>query len=185
MAKKKIKAAEFTCDFPGYDGTEYRKECDVGNGAWVLVKCRVPVAEAVRPQVYGIYWATPAEDKWGRQKVTIYTPTVVCLLNREYSVVSEERLQEYRECGYFLRDYGIEHKDPLTLKMVEQSRALCEDERSIIWALMLDGLTESQACEEYYLSHHTDVENVGRCYLPTAELLAEIVAMFGEDGYCE
>lgn len=57
---------------------------------------------------------------------------------------------------------------------------LVEEEREIIWALMLEGLTEQQACEEYFLTHHTDYQNTEICYLPTPEILAEAMAVFGE-----
>ena len=180
MAIKRMKQQR---DLFGLDGTEYREECDVGDGAWVLVKCTIPVHEWERPQVYGIYWAIPAPDEAGRQKVRIYCPHEVCLLNWEYVVISEERLQEYIKIGYFLNDFSIEKAEPLNLELLTQGRELCEEEREVIWALMLDGLTEQQACEEYFYSHHTDTENKGCCYLPTKEILDELIAVFGEHGY--
>ena len=170
-------------DLFGLDGTEYREECDVGNGAWVLIKCTIPVPEYDRPQVYGIYWAIPAEDEAGRQKVRVYTPHEVCLLNWEYVVISEERLQEYTKLGWFLYDFSVDKAEPLNMELLTQGRELCEEEREVIWALMLDGLSEQQACEEYFYSHHTDIENKGCCYLPTPEILAELTAVFGEHGY--
>lgn len=168
----------------GYDTSQnYRKECDVGSGAWVLVKCKVPVEERIRPQTYGIYWAIPHKDRYNRQMCKIYTPEEVCLLNYEYTVIPEERLQLYREDGYYLKEYGIDKSEPLNLKLLEQGRSLCEEEREVIMALQLDGLTEQQACEEYFYSHHTDFQNKGCCYLPTPELLELIVSYFGENGY--
>lgn len=169
-------------DYRGNDSRSYRKECDVGSGAWVLVKCKIPVSENERPQTYGIYWAIPAPDTYGRQKVRIYTPYEVCLLNWEYKVISEERLQEYKECGYYLRDYGVPKSDPLTMKLVEKGKHLTEEEREIIFALQLDGLSEQQACEEYFLSHHNDYEKKGYCYLPDADTLSVIEACFGKNG---
>lgn len=167
----------------GYDRSQdYMEKSDVGNGAWVLVKCKIPVDEMVRPQIYGIYWAIPHKDKYNRQMCKIYTPQEVCLLNYEYTVISEERLQEYREDGYYLKDFGIREKEPLNMKLILKGRSLCEEEREIIWSLMLDGLTEQQACEEYYYSHHTDYEHRGCCYLPTPDLLEQIIAVFGENG---
>ena len=60
----------------GYDpSTTYCKESDVNGGEWVLIRRAIPVDKSIAPQVYGIYWATPAEDTYGRQKVKIYTPT--------------------------------------------------------------------------------------------------------------
>lgn len=160
----------------------HRKECEVCGGEWVLIRRSIPVDEKIAPQVYGIYWATPAEDSFGRQKVKIYTPTEVCLLNYEYTVISEERLQEYIEMGYFLKDYEIGKEEPLNIELIEKGRSLCDEEKEIIHALMLDGLTEQQACEEYYYTHHTDGSNSGRCYLPTPELRQQIEAVFGKYG---
>lgn len=161
---------------------DYKKEKDVGSGAWVLVKCNIPVDKAVRPQIYGIYWALPAEDSFGRQKVKIYTPTEVCLLNYEYTVISEEHLNEYKKMGYYLRDYSLPKDEPLNMTLIQKGRSLTEEEREVIWALQLDGLSEQQACEEYFYSHHTDFEHKGCCYLPTKELLDQIIAVFGEKG---
>ena len=168
--------------YNGVENNDYRKDKDIGCGAWVLVKCKIPVDERVRPQTYGIYWGIPKEDSYGRQKIAIYTPTEVCLLNHEYSVISEEHLNDYREMGYFLKDYGLDQKEPLNLEILDKGRSLCEEERDCIRALMLDGLTEQQACEEYFFAHHTDRGNLGLCYLPTPELLSEIVSYFGENG---
>ena len=167
----------------GYDRSQdYVKRCDVGGGAWVLVKCKIPVEERIRPQTYGIYWAIPHKDKYNRQMCKIYTPEEVCLLNYEYTVISEDRLQEYRDMGYFLKDYGIKGVEPLNLELILAGRSLVEEEREIIWAFMLDGLSEQQACEEYYFLHHTNFEHRGCCYLPAPELLEQIVAYFGENG---
>lgn len=160
----------------------YREECDVGGGAWVLVKCSIPVEESIAPQVYGIYWATPEPCTGGRQKVKIRTPAEVCLWNYEYTVITNERLQEYIECGYFLKDYEVNNSEQLSVKLIEKGRSLCTEEREIIDALMLDGLSEQQACEEYYYTHHTDNSNTGRCYLPTPQLRAQIEAVFGKHG---
>lgn len=169
--------------YNGKNNDDYRSDRDVGSGAWVLVKCKIPVDETVRPQTYGIYWAVPKRDAYGRQKVAVYTPTEVCLLNHEYSVISEENLQLYIEEGYYLVDYGINDKEPMNIELLEKGRSLCDEERDIIRALMLDGLTEQQACEEYYYCHHTDDERIGLCYLPTAEMLEEIIGTFGENGF--
>ena len=163
--------------------TRHRLEKNVDSGSWVLVKCKIPVDEKVRPQIYGIYWAIPKEDIYGRQKVAIYTPTEVCLLNYEYTVISDERLKVYIEDGYYLYDCRSQvAKKPLDMNLIENGRSLCDEEREIIMALMLDGLTEQQACEEYYYTHHTDDEKIGLCYLPTDELLKQIISAFGEDG---
>lgn len=167
----------------GYDqSTTYCKESDVNGGEWILIRRAIPVDKSIAPQVYGIYWATPAEDTYGRQKVKIYTPTEVCLLNYEYTVISEERLQEYIEMGYFLKDYEVGIDEPLNIELIEKGRSLCAEEKEIIHALMLDGLTEQQACEEYYYTHHTENSNIGRCYLPTPELREQIEAVFGKYG---
>ena len=162
---------------------DYREDRDIGEGSWVLVKTRIPVSESVRPMTYGIYWAIPAYDSYGRQKIKVYTPEECCLLNYEYIVLTEEKLGQYRQFGYYLHETGAkESVDPMTLKMVEAGRTLVEEEREIIYALMVDGLDETAACEEYFMTKHTDASNVGICYLPTKEILDELVFAFGEDG---
>ena len=77
----------------------FKEEKDVGNGAWVLVKCKIPVSKEIAPQTYGIYWAIPKDDNYERQKIAVYTPTEVCLLNHEYSIITEEKLKMYIEEG--------------------------------------------------------------------------------------
>lgn len=168
----------------GIENSVFKRDKDVGSGAWVLVKCKIPVDETIRPQTYGIYWAIPKDDSYGRQKVAVYTPVEVCLLNHEYTVITDERLKLYIEDGYYLYDCRtqIEERSPLTLELIERGRSLCEEEREIIMALMLDGLTEKQACEEYFYTHHTNEEKIGLCYLPTNDLLEEIILAFGENG---
>ena len=188
MAEKKLKRRnEMKKHIPnepkwGYDGTERREDHNIGSGSWVLIKSRIPVDERVRPQTYGIYWAIPHEDRYGRQMVKVYTPEEVCLLNYEYAVISEERLEEYKAMGYHLKECNAKYSEPLNLELLEAGRSLCEEEREIIWALQLDGLTESQACEEYFLSHHTEADNINLCYLPDQETLKEIEAVFGKYG---
>ncbi len=168
----------------GLENSTHRKDKEIENGSWVLVKCKIPVDETIRPITYGIYWAIPKEDTYGRQKVAVYTPTEVCLLNHEYTPITEERLKLYVEDGYYLHDCRTQVKErkPLNRELIEKGRSLCEEEREIIMALMLDGLTEQQACEEYFFTHHTNEEKIGLCYLPTDELLKQIISVFGENG---
>lgn len=168
----------------GYDPSRrHMDEKDIGSGSWVLIKSRIPVSDDVRPVTYGIYWAIPHDDPHGRQAVKVYTPAEVVLLNYEYTPISEERLQMYREDGYELHEVAVNREtDPLTLSLMEKGRSLCEEEREIIYALQLDGLDERQACEEYFMSHHTDDENIGICWLPSNELYEVIVSVFGTSG---
>lgn len=162
---------------------DYRKDRDIGEGSWVLVKTKIQVSESVRPMTYGIYWAIPAHDSFGRQKVKVYTPEECCMLNYEYIVLDDEKLEEYKRFGYYLHETAVKaEKDPMTLKLLEKGRSLCEEEREIIYALQIDGLDETAACEEYFLTKHTDDSNIGICWLPTEEILAELVWAFGEDG---
>ena len=64
--------------------------------------------------------------------------------------------------------------------ILEKGRSLVEEEREIIWALMLDGLSESAACGEYIHGRHIDTSNRGMYFRPNNDVLKEIVAMFGE-----
>ena len=181
MRRKADKDTPFICGFE--PSSIHRKEKEIGDGSWVLIKTRIPVEERIRPITYGIYWAIPAPDEYGRQKVKVYTPEEVCLLNYEYTPITEERLQEYRDIGYYLCETAATRQTTkLEMKILEEGRSLCEEEREVIWALQLDGLSETQACEEYFLTHHTDDTNIGVCFLPTEEMITEIVSVFGENG---
>lgn len=161
-----------------YDSTmEYYKESDVESGSWIMVIRQVPVAS--KPQLYGIYWGVPKQDTYDRQVCLIHTTEDITLLNHEYTTISEEKLKMYREEGWEVHEVGkVEHS--LNMKLIEEGRALCEEERETIWALQLDGLSEEQACEEYFLSKHTDYNNYTICYLPKKEVYEQCVAMFGE-----
>ena len=145
------------------ENRNFKKDKDVGNGAWVLVKRNIPVDKTIKPQIYGIYWAIPKDDNYGRQKIAVYTPEEVCLLNHEYTVITEERLKAYVEDGYYLVDNTTKIREPLNQELIQQGRSLCEEEREIIMALMLDGLTEKQACEEYFFTHHTSDDKLRPC----------------------
>ena len=177
IKKKSTKTVENEIDF--YNTSHY-EESDVGSGAWVLITRTIPVSKEIAPQVYGIYWATPAQDSFGRQKVQVYTSEMVCLLNYEYAVLSNERLQEYKEAGWTLQEASAPPNTGLNIKLIEKGRALCSEERDIIDALMLDGLTEQQACEEYYYTHHTNNEHMGTCFLPSPQMREEIENIFGK-----
>lgn len=159
---------------------EYSQQCDVGSGAWVLVTRTIPVDEYCRPQLFGIYWGIPAQDQYDRQICVIHTRSDVTLLNHEFSVISEERLQLYREEGWELHETGASMDRGMNMELIEKGRELSEDEREMIWALQLDGLNETQACEEYFLGKHTDYNNFSISYLPRKELFEECVAIFGE-----
>lgn len=170
--------AESMQDMWGLEDHSYDPADDVGNGAWVLVTRIVPVAPEIRPQRFGIYWAIPAEDKWERPKVRIHVPDEVCLLGPEYRVVDQAKLDFYRANGWSLH-IARPAASPADMTLVIQGRALCEDEREVIWALQLDGLTEAEACEEYFLGRHNDASHLGECWLPSPEVAKELEACFG------
>lgn len=158
---------------------EYSEQCYVGSGAWIMVTRTVPVEEFCRPQLYGIYWGVPAEDRFDRQICVIHTQSDVTLLNHEFFVVSDERLQLYREEGWELHETGASAERGMNMELIERGRELSEDEREMIWALQLDGLNEIQACEEYFLGKHTDYNNFSISYLPRKAVFEECVAIFG------
>lgn len=189
------------------DGSRERRDEStlITAGNWVMVIKSLPVAKDAAPQLYGIYWAVPytregkaaIKDKYGsycgvemkhlvgvdesgRQCAMIYTPQEVKIFPDEYSILTPERLEEYKQAGWYLQEINAKATQPLNLELINDGRALVEEEREIIWALMLEGLTEQQACEEYFLTHHTDYQNTEICYLPTPKILAEAIAVFGE-----
>ena len=164
-----------------YDANmEYNKENDVESGAWVLITRQVPVEEKCKPHLFGIYWGIPKQDSYDRQVCVIHTTEDVTLLNHEFTVIDDERLRIYREEGWELRENNAAADTGLNTEMIERGRALCEEEREVIWALQLDGLTETQACEEYFLTKHTDYNNFSICYILNKEVFAQCVAVFGE-----
>ena len=185
------------------DGSRERRDerTLITSGNWVMIIKSLPVSDAIAPQIYGIYWAVPfvregkaavevgsgteiktliGVDEYGRQCAKIYTPHEVKIFPDEYSILTPERLEEYKQAGWYLQEVNTKAEQLLNLDIINDGRALVEEEREIIWALMLEGLTEQQACEEYFLTHHTDYQNTEICYLPTQEILAEAMAVFGE-----
>ena len=189
------------------DGSRERRDerTLITSGNWVMVIKSLPVSKTVAPQLYGIYWAVPfvregkagvkdrygfwsgteiktliGVDEYGRQCAKIYTPHEVKIFPDEYSILTPERLEEYKQAGWYLQEINAKAEQPLNMEIINDGRALVEEEREIIWALMLEGLTEQQACEEYFLTHHTDYQNTEICYMPTPEILEEAAAVFGE-----
>lgn len=160
------------------DGSRERRDerTLITSGNWVMVIKSLPVAEYAAPQLYGIYWAVPfvregkaaTKDKLGNWSGTEIKTLV--------------GVDEYgRQCAKIYTPHeDAKAEQPLNMEIINDGRALVEEEREIIWALMLEGLTEQQACEEYFLTHHTDYQNTEICYLPTQEILAEAIAIFGE-----
>lgn len=158
---------------------EYQERADVGNGSWVLITRTIPIAEYAKPKVFGIYWGIPNEDTFGRQTCIIHTKEDVTLLNHEFVTIDEEKLKEYRQQGWEMHEIGcVERK--INTEMLEAGRSLCEEEREIIWALQVDGLTEDQACEEYFLTKHTDYNNATICYIPHEDVYKQIHEYYGE-----
>lgn len=179
----------------------------IQKGCWIMIIKTVPVAKNARPQLYGIYWAVPyicqkqvdikdehhttysntkikttiGVDEYGRQCATIYTPEEVRIFPDEYSILTPERVEDYRNEGWYLNNTNAKIKEnPLTLELITKGRSLVEEEREIIWALMLEGLTERQACEEYFLTHHVEHDNTNICYLPTVKILTSLETIFGK-----
>lgn len=135
---------------------EHFEECEVNSGAWVLITRQIPVDERCKPHLFGIYWGVPKQDRFDRQICVIHTTEDVTLLNHEFTVIDDERLKVYREEGWELHENMASTDTGMNTELIEKGRALCEEEREILWALQLDGLTETQACEEYFLTKHTD-----------------------------
>ena len=109
----------------------------------------------------------------------IHTAEDVTLLNHEYTVISDERLEEYKKLGWILCETGSKTTEPMNLELIQKGRSLCEEEREIIWALQLDGLTETRACEEYFLSKHSYFSNYTISYLPPKKAFSELMSIFG------
>ena len=174
-----INAEDYPYLSPEY---QYDETKDIHSGTWVIILKKIPVQNP--PTLYGIYWAVPYKhrricgvgqdkkereltgvDENGRQCYLIYAPHQIKIFPQEISILSEERLQEYRDNGWELHETNADATVSLDRNLLEQGRTLCEEEREIIMSLMLDGLTEQQACEEYFFTHHTDYDNTGICYL--------------------
>lgn len=158
---------------------EYREECDVQNGSWILITRSIWVEEKCRPVLYGIYWGIPYRDSYDRQCCKIHTTEDVVILNHEYTILDEEKVKQHREMGWELHECG-KVANQMNMELIEQGRSLVEEEREVIWALQLDGLTEEQSCEEYFLSKHTDYNNYTICYLPSKDIFNELVCCFGK-----
>lgn len=209
MENGKVDENGFFRNYTDLYGITSREHLDpeslIQSGTWVLIMKEIPVNKNIRPKKYGIYYALPVirkgkagvkngfgqyvgtEEKtlvgvdiYGRQCAHVYTPEEVKIFPDEYRILTPERLQEYRDCGWTLQEIQSEAKVPLNMNLIEKGRNLTEEEREIIWSLMLEGLTEQQACEEYFLTHHTEAQNTSICYLPTKEILQELENRFGE-----
>lgn len=154
-------------------------------GEWVLIVRKVPVQYG--PKTYGIYWALPHRgkerigiDKYGRQCAMVYTPKEVKVFPDEYRILSQEKLEEYRKSGWEISLIEGTKEQPLDTHIIEKGKNLTEEEREVIWSLMLDGLSEQQACEEYFLTRHSQNENIAFSYQPPESMRKELCRIFGE-----
>lgn len=125
---------------------EHFEECEVNSGAWVLVTRQIPVDERCKPHLFGIYWGVPKQDRFDRQICVIHTTEDVTLLNHEFTVIDDERLKVYREEGWELHENMAAADTGMNTELIEKGRALCEEEREILWALQLDGLKVIGRC---------------------------------------
>lgn len=193
--------------YPGkYDmRSNWSEYHDVGSGAWVYIANSPPVAARAKPLRHYIYWAIPVQsnltveyydsgtrqyirlqgvcvgrDQYFRQAVKVMTTEEVTLFTDEYSIVPEENLEEYRKIGYEMIPTGIATEETIDTALIEKGRVLCEEERELIWALQLDGLSESAACGEYFHGKYIDVSGRNMFYRPNSDLYKRIVEMYGD-----
>lgn len=160
---------------------------DVGSGSWIMITKTPPVEKRVAPQAFHIYWATPVmgrnkeagKDTYGRQAVVVHTLDEVTLFPDEYSLLDDDKLQVYKSEGWFMLETRAKVNVPFNMEIIGQGRDLVEEEREVIWALMLDGLNEQQACEEYFLTKHIDANNSNIMYAPPSDVLDSLVSTFG------
>ncbi|MNP04941.1 hypothetical protein D3C76_968800 [compost metagenome] len=176
-----------------YDPSENKL---VGSGAWVCVFAHVPVNEDVKPIRWAIYWAVPCKDSKnhdgfdpsGRYKVDVIVKhrqhdayETVSMFPHEYVIIPQDHLDRELELGhYLLQQLHYSSGEAMDLKLIEEGRALVEEERELIWALQLDGLTETQACNEYFFSRHVNKENHNIWYMPCEAMINELDSIFGE-----
>lgn len=179
----------------------------ITTGNWVIIIKTPQVTKSAQPVLYGIYWAVPyirigkagklnnnkfydssetetkqliGVDEYHRQCALIYTPEEVRIFTDEYSVLSEEKFKNYKSIGWYMQEINAKAKCAMNLELINKGRSLTEEEREIIWAFMLDGLSEQQSCEEYFLTHHTEYDNTDICYLPTQDIINDLYNVFGD-----
>lgn len=162
-------------------------ELDVENGTWVLITKYIPVSKECRPVRWGVYWGLPisedGRDARGRTGCRVlHAKESVIVFQDEYIIPTEETLSALKEDGWFVKEIGAASSNPPTLEYIEKSRTLCEEEREIIMALQLDGLSEEQACTEYFGGRYADTANVSICYLPPEGKGEMLTDMFGNIG---
>jgi hypothetical protein len=163
----------------------------VGGGSWIMVLQTPPTSE--QPVAFGLYWATPCKDSlnndgydsYGRYKVDIVLKSNEGVVNLglfpdEYMVVREELFEEFMAEGYFLlQETNLSIEEPMNIELIERGRNLVEEERESIWALMLDGLPEVKACEEYFTGRMVSRENASIWYMPIPAFAEYMQETFG------
>lgn len=165
-----------------------KKSHFIGRGAWVLVRCKVQVDPDVAPKVYNIYWASPhgtdGYDRFGRYCVEILTQSekdghseLVRVFPDEYDIFSEEKVRQYVNMGYKL-NHNIK---PITAEGIK-SMDLSEDDKEIVGAFQLDGLTKEEALAELNGLLYQSVDNKYKYYALPPDQYAEALAVFGEYG---
>lgn len=175
-------------------------EKEVGSGAWIMVIDVPPVSKEFAPLLGGIYWAIPCRDslnfdgygKDGQYRVETLVRSrederkveYLGLFPTEYVVVPESILNEYVEEGaYAMMLNNVSVEEEVDLELIQQGRDLTEDERGIIWALMLDGVSEHTACTIYFKGRHTEKDNLNTWYKPCEEQVEDVKTLVQEYGY--
>jgi hypothetical protein len=163
---------------------------DVGNGHWIVVMKELPIAEFAKPPVFAIFWAVPYPlgnnnkkigwDQYGRQMVLIhYHNQDVSMFTDEYILATDEIVEQCVKEGWYIVESNSTVTVPLNMEIIAAGKDLVEEEREIIMAFQLDGLTEQQACEEYFLTKHTDYNNSNIAYYPPKDKQNELISIFG------
>lgn len=190
LAEQKERATQhaFALESAGMGGSADRHrnntDKDVGSGSYIWLT-KAPNIHPETPDPYGIYWATPVDidgrDCYGRFAVHIvHKNQTINIFQDEYIRCDDVILKMVREDGeFYVAEDSIPSEAPPCMEDIERCRALCEEEREIIWALQVDGLTESAACSEYLYGKHIDNGHHGWHWKPTQEYLDVLQANFG------
>lgn len=165
----------------------------VDSGSWIAIVANIPVSSAVKPKILAIYWGVPCTeslnadgyDKHGRYKVEISVRKpeggleTVAVFPDEYIVVSDDQLEVYIESGWQCLSVTDDISEPVDLELIERGRCLTEEERESIWALQVDGLNETQACQQYFHGRHVNTKESTVYYDADPEIKEPYIKYFG------
>lgn len=172
---------------PSYCRRPEEAKRDIGSGAWIMIIKETEVSR-FSMQPGNIYYAIPGlygssvgyradgmylvkvkiADFSGFEEIYLYPYEYMLVSDELFEAAKEEDLLELVQYKDDISEPEVIHEKTLTWR--DKYKDLPEDERNVLDAYMLDGLSFDQACSAYYTERFIDQKGYSYWYRAKPEL---------------